>query len=120
MAKGIHRLLEERFGVRVRPSEDLEATSIGTSSTRILRDNPMRLGFVIVNLSANVVYLRPRRAASTTTGIRLGPNGGSLTVEMNDDFTLPGVDWHAIADGASSTIWGVSLIEEPGEREAES
>ena len=113
MAKGLHELVDDRFGVRVRETEPALIAVVGTTSEVLLRPNTQRYAFTFVNLSANNIFLRPKNAAAATAGIRVDPNGGAITVLMEDDFTLPGVEWQAIASGGGSAFYLLAVEGEP-------
>lgn len=113
MVQALHDLIAQEVGARARAEEDALTTTVTTAGVQVLRDNPLRLGFVVINLGSYAVYLRPRRPATTSAGIRLVSNGGSLSVLWRDDLVLPGLDWWAISESGDSTIYLVSIIAEP-------
>ena len=111
--KSIYELIDERFGVRTRVGEDGDIATITTTNQVLLRANPSRYGFIIVNLGANPVFIRPNAPASSTVGIRIDPNGGSAAFSMDEDFSLPAMQWQAITSGGDSAIFLISIIGEP-------
>lgn len=109
-------LLQERFGVKTRPRRDpLGVSPIGVASVVILANNPNRLGFVIVNLSANVVYLDLTNAvnagAGTEVGLRLDANGGHVSMIWDEDFQMVAWAWWAVATGANTRLAILEVIE---------
>lgn len=60
--------------------------TVGTSSTLVLATSTGRTYAVIVNDSANVVYLSLGHNATTTSGIRLNASGGSYEINNNNLF----------------------------------
>lgn len=118
MAKSVHDLVADRFGVRTRVNEVVGAQA-PTASAVLLRDNPMRYAFVVQNLGADPVFMRPRRAASATAGIRLGANGGSISFSVDEDFSLPGLEWWSFTSGAAAVdIIVLEVLGEPDARAA--
>lgn len=113
MAKGAADLVSERFGVRVRDTEPAAIATVGTASAVLLRADSMRYAFTFINLSANNIFIRPKNTASATNGIRVDPNGGSVTVILEDDFTLASLEWQAIAAGAGSAFYLLAVVGEP-------
>lgn len=77
--------------------------TLGVSSTRIFSVNKARLLAIIVNDSANKVYLSLGASATSGLGILLTANGGSFTFGLCSDFPWLG-EVCAIADGAGSNI----------------
>lgn len=103
-------MVRERFGFRVLEREDAEVSQVGTSDTIIARSNSRRLVLLVVNLSSNNIFIRPGRAAASTTGIQLDGNGGFFVAFFPDDFTLPTQEWHAVASGASSDLYVFEIL----------
>ncbi len=106
----LHRLLEALYGVRTSYTENPENVSIGVVPLRILPVDPMRVGFIVTNLSGNSVYLAPRATVASSRGIFLAANGGSLSLVWDRDFELCSSDWWAVASGAASTIYVLANV----------
>lgn len=109
-------LLDRQFGVRTRPVENpLDVTSLGTDVTRILSNNPNRLGFTVLNLSANVVYIGLSRnvnaGVGTEQGIRLDANGGQAVAIWDEDFDMVAWEWYAVATAVDSQIYVLEEVE---------
>ena len=105
-------LLMERFSVKTRAVENpLNVTSLGATAQKLLSNNPNRLGFVIVNLSANIVYIGLENSVSSTKGIRLDANGGSSGCIWDEDFDMTAWAWWAVASGAASAIYVLEIVE---------
>ena len=113
MGKSIYELLDERFGVRTRVTENPITDSIGTSSVIVLRADPNRLALVMFNLSANIIYVKPSHGVSSTNGIALAAGTGTLSATMEDDFSLPAMEWHAVAAGSSSAFFCLEVVSSP-------
>jgi len=94
-------------GLRVSDRENPESTTFSTSEALMLRASAARLAFVVVNLSANVMFIRPTRVPTTSAGIRLAPNGGSAVVGWKEDFSLPAREWRMIADAGLTNAYYV-------------
>lgn len=108
--RSVYDVLRQRFGVDIMIDDSSGATSIGTTDIIVAPGNPRRMALVITNLSANTVYLRPMGAASSTKGITLLSNGGSLTLSWEDDLHLPALEWHGIASAAASAVYVVGVL----------
>jgi len=109
--RSVYELLERQYGVKLDFEENPVTASVGVTDAVILKNNPRRIALVIINLSANTVYIRPGvLAASATAGIVLIPSGGSVTLNCQEDFHLPALEWHAVASGAASAIYIAGII----------
>ena len=106
----IYDLLNESLGVNASPKEDALISTVGTSSAQLLRNNPNRVAFIMVNLSGGDIFLRPQSDATTSEGVQITPQGGSVVVRWQDDFLLPAEAWYAIGSVASSNFYLISLL----------
>jgi len=102
--KTLADLLRERFGVETYPRVNPVTDTVGTSVQMVAGANPNRLGLVMVNLSANEIFVLPERTVSPSRGIRLGPAGGFFSLVWDEDFHLVAWDWYGIATGPGSPI----------------
>lgn len=102
--------LERRFGVRTREESNPLIASAGTSVAQLLRADPMRIAFTVINLSANTLFLGWFADVSSSKGIRLDASGGAATFVPEEDFSLIARDWHVVASGASSALFVQQLI----------
>lgn len=110
VTKTLKELLEKQFGVRTFHRINRDTTAVGVTVQRVLRNSPNRVAAVLVNLSANTIYISPDGSPSSTRGIRLGANGGSLILKWDEDFSMCGYEWNAIASAAASDIFIVETI----------
>jgi len=110
MPKTLNELIDAQLGVRVRPQINPLTSSVGTTPTRIFSNNPNRVAFLVVNISANKVFLLPDNTVTTSRGILLTNNGGGLVANWREDFHLVGYEWWAVADAAGSSILCLELI----------
>jgi hypothetical protein len=69
-----------------------------------------RVGLIIVNTGANDIFVSINSNVSAANGIRLAANGGNITQNVRDDFTLPARRWYAIATGGASTAYVLELV----------
>jgi len=98
-------LLKKRLGIETRNQESPVGAVVGVASAQLLPSNPDRVALVIVNLSANIIYLSPRDPAAAAAGIRLDANGGWRALIWDEDMELVAHDWYALATGAGSAIF---------------
>lgn len=110
MMLSLQEFISERLGVRVRERENAENEAMTTAAALVLRADSSRLAASVINLGQSDVFLRPRRAPSATVGIRLGPNGGSMTLMAEEDFSLVGLDWFGATALGTSTLYVLEEI----------
>jgi len=108
--RSVYELIAKEYGAEVSAEDPADNLSIGVADLIICRNNPRRVALVIINLSVNVVYVKPGSIATTTSGIRLGAAGGSVSLNWQSDLHLPSLEWHAIASGAASAIYMTSVV----------
>ncbi len=109
-------LLLERFKVKTRPRRDpLNVSPIGINPVIVLPNNPNRLGFIIMNLSANVVYLDLEQVvnagAGTEVGLRLDANGGFISMIWDEDFQMVAWAWWAVSAAANTRLVILEVVE---------
>ena len=103
-------LIEREFGVKTGSSENPITDSVGLTAARVLPNNPNRLGWILVNLSVNLIYLGFSPDVSTSKGIQVGANGGMTSMMYREDFELTAHEVYAIAAGANSAIYVVETL----------
>jgi len=79
--------------------------SIGTTVGLAADRDPERVFLLLINLSANDIFVAPDTVPSTTHGIRLAANGGGFSTSVRDDGVLPSLEWNAIANAAASSLY---------------
>lgn len=90
--------------------EDLEAVeTVGVAASQVLRNDPERVFALLVNLSVNTIFIGYGEDVSSSRGILLASNGGSYQVDVEEDFTLPIRSHFAVATGAGSTLFVLSV-----------
>ena len=90
-------------------TEDESTATIGTSVSQVVGSDPDRLGLLLINLSANTVFVGLENTVSTTNEIRLGANGGSVSFNVTDDGMIQTRNMFAIASGAASAVYVITL-----------
>lgn len=98
---------EIEFGGPV--TETDKTVSVDTAATRIVGSNPDRVMLLFVNLGSTPVNIAPANDPSTSKGITLSQNGGSIVTIVRDDGTLPSREWYGIATSAASNVYVVEL-----------
>jgi hypothetical protein len=90
-------------------TEDETSATVGTTVSTIITGNADRLGLLLLNLSANTVYVSIDNSVSATNGIRLGANGGSVALNVTDDGMIQTRTWYGLATGAGSSMYILEL-----------
>lgn len=98
-------LLQNLYGIKTFPQTNKKVDTVQDSITQIMSANPNRVSFLIVNLSANNMYISPSNDVSSTKGIYIAPNGGSISVQWDRDFELVSQPFFGIAGGADSDVF---------------
>jgi len=103
-------LVLARFGAPVNPVVNRSTASVGATATRLFINDPDRLGFLVVNLSINDLFIGPFPDVSATKGIRLGANGGNVSLVWFEDFEITAWEWFAIGSAAATTLLAIEYL----------
>ena len=106
----INELVDREIGTPVRPVVNPLISSVGTSVLQLLRNDPNRVGWSLINLSPNAMFILHESSVSTTNGLRVSPNGGSAITRWKDDYHWLAWDWFIVADAAASGLLIVTLV----------
>ena len=106
----VAELIEKRYGMRTR-TESHSFTNLDTGiHTKILANNPNRLGWMAVNLGAVNIFVAFDTAVSLTRGILLTPNGGSMTSLYEEDFEATCWNVYGMAEGDDGNLFIVEIL----------
>jgi len=105
-------LLAERFKIKTRSLVNPLVAAVGVAAIPVALNHPDRVGIVFINLSANIIYISPLPTVLATAGVRLDPNGGSVSMSWDQDFELVSHEWYGIATGAASALFVSEIIGE--------
>jgi hypothetical protein len=95
--------LQRRYGGSFR-EEDGEV-AVGVAAVAVVPRDFERVALVMVNLGTTSIFVRPNRNPTTVAGIRLGPNGGTIAMNLDQDALLASLDWAAISDVAGGLLY---------------
>lgn len=87
----------------------INSLSVSTAVSKILKNNPDRLSYILVNLGTVDVYVGFTSDVSASKGILLTANGGSMNLTIREDFDLATYEVHAVAASSTSTLY---IVEE--------
>jgi len=103
----VRRYMEKKWGVRTRLVENPVRKKVGTEPVVILRNNPDRFHWFVMNLSPNEVYLAYDERVSSTRGALLGAKGGFAVVSADVEGEVVTWEVWAVATAADRDIYVV-------------
>lgn len=103
----LSKFIERIFQTKTRSITDPVTNTVATTVTQILKNNPDRLAYTIVNLTAYDVHVAFDREVSTTRGILISASGGSLSLRAEEDGELVGYELWGISTTGASTIFTI-------------
>lgn len=104
MSVTLNEILQNLYGVKTSPRLNYTTDDIDSSVKAIVNNNPNRVSMIIVNLGANACYISPFRDVSSTKGIYIAPNGGSVVLQWDKDFELVGYEWHGVSSVDNQSV----------------
>ena len=108
--KNLARYFSEHFfGGSTMARENPVTSTVGTTSTQLLLNNPERIGWIVCNRDANPIYVSFGGNATTAGSIPIAGSGGMLTASIIDDGELTTMPVNAIsaAGGAVVDVWEI-------------
>lgn len=81
-----------------------------TTPSVCVMGNGDRVGLTIINLGSNQVNIGILGLVSSASGILLLPGGGSVSMTVRDDFTLPTRGWNMVSQGGTSQLYVLEII----------
>lgn len=76
---------------------------------QLVGGDPEAVALTFINLGTDIVFLRPKNPAAANAGIVLSPGGGSISLIVRDDGTLPTFNWWAFPNTAGQTVYFLRL-----------
>lgn len=95
--------LTKKFGGPASESEDVVTST--TTAAPLLGNDPDAMMLTIVNLGSNAAYLGLDARVSATRGLYLAPNGGAISMIVDEDGTLPCRNWHVVSPSGNTAIY---------------
>ncbi len=111
----LRELLAAELGIATVEVETSAQAGVATST--LMRQDGNRIGWVLVNLSAATLYIRPNRAPTATVGIALAPSEWRSMI-YREDFSAVGLEWQILASAAAADYYLLELRLLGGERPA--
>jgi len=98
--------LKREYGSTILEIENTSATA--AAAAEVLKNDPDALAVVFVNFGAFAVFLTLAQNAPAGSGIPVQP-GGSVSMIVRDDLTLPARAWFASSPGGASSLYTLRL-----------
>lgn len=106
----VAKLIEKRYGILTRATRNPLVEELNEATLQLLPNNPNRLGWMAVNLSANNIFLALDIGVSAEHGILLTPNGGSFTMFYEEDFEATCWAVYGMAGADASDIFVIEVL----------
>lgn len=87
--------------------------TVATTATRILRNDPARVAWTAINMSANTGFLGFSSGVSSTQGIQVNASGGSVSAVWFEDGELVTHEVWAINNVAAGTWYTAATVAQP-------
>lgn len=89
--------------------EEMDAgVAVGTAGVQVTPNDPEACSLTIINTGSTNIALAPNNQVSLAAGIILFP-GGSLSLQVQYDMTLPSREWWAIGSAAGGSLYYVRM-----------
>lgn len=105
---------EQRLGFPTKPRINPVTGTVGTTATKILNNNPERIFWLAINLSANKGYVGWDPQVSSSRGIPIAPSGGYVSCCLEEDGELTIYEVHALLENAEGTFYIVEISRRKG------
>lgn len=98
------------LGYLINEVESFPTLNTGNPTAPFLAGNADRVGLLFCNFGNNLVQLSTNPSVLTSGGILLNSNGGIISMNVRDDFTLPARAWWGAATSVAQAIYVLELI----------
>jgi len=106
---GAREFTLKRFGFPTRAVENPVTDELGTSAKPVLKNNPDRVFWLIINLGANVGYVALSGDVSSSKGVRLDTYGGWASMSAEEDGEAVAYEVHGVAPTGTSAIYVLEM-----------
>lgn len=112
MAGAIEAIIGAEVGGRFTLRE--RTVSVTSTVSEILKANPERAGWLIVNTGGTEVQFGWSQKLTAADSIPFGSNGGGASVNVREDFVLPIFPTYAVVSSGSSTLRVIEIVRVSG------
>jgi hypothetical protein len=99
--------IEREFGGAY--EEETGLVAISNNPTKILGSDPDRVALTFINDQTATIYITPDNGPSGNRGIQLDANGGSVSMNVRDDLTLPAREWWGYTGTPTQNIFFIAV-----------
>lgn len=100
-----------RWGFATKQVENpANVVSLTSTAARVLPHNANRVSWTIVNMGDEVCWAGPSSAVSTTRGLPVAPNGGTLGRDADVDGSMVTDEVWGVSPSAANTIYSEEIV----------
>lgn len=103
-------VIEKHFGVKTSIRVNPITPTVATTATQLLRPNPNRLAWTLINLSAAAIYVGFTQDVGTSKGVYVSATGGVFGLLFSEDFVLCAYPIWAIVEADTATVYLVEVL----------
>ena len=92
-------VIDRLYGVKTDMQVNPLVSQIGATPTQVLKNNPNRLAWTLINLGSEAVYLAFTPDVASTKGIYVAAGGGVMGLLFSEDFEL-----------VTYPMWGIGAV----------
>lgn len=110
MVSDLYELLTREYGAGQWRVEEGIIANAGAAPLQFLRQDPRRIAFVFMNLSANALGILPSGNIVAATRQLTVPSGGIAAFNFRDDLVLPGLEWFVLGTAAAEAFLALAVV----------
>lgn len=103
-SRNVYDLLALLYGIPVPPGCAVATTTVGTTPTRALLNDPRAVSTFAMNLSSGVCEMGYNGQVSSSNGVILGASGGFASEDYRTDLVLQTYEHWFVCANSSETI----------------
>ena len=112
----VRDLLARKVGVPVTARTSPVGVAVAPGN-RVLKQDPTRIFFLVVNTGAVPVFLQPAVGTAPqggSNGVRLEANGGAATTWWEEDGEVTAYEWNGVASAAGGVVFVMEVVIDRG------
>ena len=102
--------VQKEYGYLINEVESFPGSPSTPPTSPFVPNNGDRLALAVVNIGISNVYIGLSAGVSGGNGILLVANGGSFTIDVRRDMTLPSRAWWTVSSGTPNPLYVLELI----------
>jgi hypothetical protein len=103
---------ERRLGYKTAPNINPVTSTVQTTPTQILTNNPRRIFVLVVNLSINRGWIGWSTDVSSSKGVPIAASGGFVSLQIDEDAELCIYPMWALLENAAGTFYVLEIEED--------